>query len=171
MEIRAYTPADCQRTAALFYDTVHAVACRDYSQEQLDAWAPEDRDLTVWDQSFQGHFALVAVEGETLLGFGDITPTGYLDRLYVHQDHLRQGIATALRKVGRPGPGADCHPCLLHSPALFCPEGVSFGPGPGGGAPGCAAYQLRDAKGPLMGRVKAAVPLGGRETGERPLPG
>lgn len=96
MEIRAYTPADCQRTAALFYHTVHAVACRDYSQEQLDAWAPEDRDLTAWDQSFQGHFALVAVEGETLLGFGDITPTGYLDRLYVHQDHLRQGIATAL---------------------------------------------------------------------------
>ena len=96
MEIRAYTPADCQRTAALFYDTVHAVACRDYSQEQLDAWAPEDRDLTAWDQSFQGHFALVAVEGEALLGFGDITPTGYLDRLYVHQDHLRQGIATAL---------------------------------------------------------------------------
>ena len=44
MEIRAYTPADCQRTAALFYDTVHAVACRDYSQEQLDSWAPEDRD-------------------------------------------------------------------------------------------------------------------------------
>ena len=38
----------------------------------------------------------MAVEGETLLGFGDITPTGYLDRLYVHQDHLRQGIATAL---------------------------------------------------------------------------
>ena len=67
MEIRAYTLADCQRTAALFYDTVHAVACRDYSQEQLDAWAPEDRDLTAWEQSFQGHFALVAVEGEALL--------------------------------------------------------------------------------------------------------
>ena len=92
MEIRAYTPADCQRTAALFYHTVHAVDCR----EQLDAWAPEDRDLTAWDQSFQGHFALVAVEGETLLGFGDITPAGYLDWLYVHQDHLRRGIATAL---------------------------------------------------------------------------
>ena len=97
MEIRAYTPADCQRTAALFYDTVHAVACRDYSQEQLDAWAPpEGVDLAAWNESFSAHVTLVAVEGETLLGFGDITPTGYLDRLYVHQDHLRQGIATAL---------------------------------------------------------------------------
>ena len=99
MEIRAYTPADCQRTAALFYNTVHAVACRDYSQEQLDAWADGAPDRDRWNRSLlahQGHFALVAVEGETLLGFGDITPTGYLDRLYVHQDHLRQGIATAL---------------------------------------------------------------------------
>ena len=76
MEIRAYTPADCQRTAALFYNTVHAVACRDYSQEQLDAWAPDDRDLTAWDQSFQGHFALVAVEGEPCWGLGTSPPQG-----------------------------------------------------------------------------------------------
>ena len=131
MEIRAYTPADCQRTAALFYDTVHAVACRDYSQEQLDAWAPEDRDLTAWDQSFQGHFALVAVEGETLLGFGDITPTGYLDRLYVHQDHLRQGIATALcERLEGLVQGADYHPCLPTQPGPFLPSGGIVWSGP-----------------------------------------
>ena len=94
--LRAYRPSACSEVLRLFYDTVHTVNAKDYTEEQLDAWAPEDRDLTAWDQSFQGHFALVAVEGETLLGFGDITPTGYLDRLYVHQDHLRQGIATAL---------------------------------------------------------------------------
>ena len=96
MELRAYRAEDCAQMAALFYETVHTVNAKDYTKEQLDAWAPEDRDLTAWEQSFQGHFALVAVEGEALLGFGDITPTGYLDRLYVHQDHLRQGIATAL---------------------------------------------------------------------------
>ena len=96
MNLRPYRPADCPALAELFTQTVHTVNARDYTPEQLDAWAPADRDLTAWDQSFQGHFALVAVEGETLLGFGDITPTGYLDRLYVHQDHLRQGIATAL---------------------------------------------------------------------------
>lgn len=124
MEIRAYTPADCQRTAALFYDTVHAVACRDYSQEQLDAWAPEDRDLTAWDQSFQGHFALVAVEGETLLGFGDITPAGYLDRLYVHQDHLRQGIATALCER------LEVSPMPPTQPGPFSPSGGIVWSGP-----------------------------------------
>ncbi len=124
MEIRAYTPADCQRTAALFYDTVHAVACRDYSQEQLDSWAPEDRDLTVWDQSFQGHFALVAVEGEALLGFGDITPHRVLRPAVCPPGPSAAGDChSPLRKVGRPGPGADYHPCLLHSSALFAQRG------------------------------------------------
>ena len=99
MEIRAYTPADCQRTAALFYDTVHAVACRDYSQEQLDAWAPADTDqasLIHWDRSFSEHHTLVAVEGTEIVGFGDIDETGYLDRLFVHRDHQGKGVATAL---------------------------------------------------------------------------
>ena len=35
--------------------------------------------------------------GETIVGFGDIDlTTGYLDRLYVHKDYQRRGVATAL---------------------------------------------------------------------------
>ena len=39
---------------------------------------------------------LVAEEGGVLIGFGDITADGYLDRLYVHHLHQRQGVAAAL---------------------------------------------------------------------------
>src|SRR5699024_10461668 len=54
--------------------------------------------------SFREHFTIVAEEtkeekqdfGKRLLGFGDIDSTGYLDRLYVHKDHQRQGIASAI---------------------------------------------------------------------------
>ena len=38
----------------------------------------------------------MAVEGEALLGFGDNDASGYLDRLYVHKDFQRQGVASAL---------------------------------------------------------------------------
>ena len=31
-----------------------------------------------------------------IVGFGDIDKTGYLDRLYVHADYQRRGIATAI---------------------------------------------------------------------------
>ena len=43
-----------------------------------------------------GAFSVVAVENENILGFGDIDKTGYLDRLYVHKDYQRKGIATAI---------------------------------------------------------------------------
>lgn len=31
-----------------------------------------------------------------IIGFGDIDETGYLDKLYVHKDYQRQGVATAI---------------------------------------------------------------------------
>lgn len=52
-----------------------------------------------WNSSFQKHISFVAVEDETIVGFGDIDSTGYLDRLYVHKDFQRKGVATALCDV------------------------------------------------------------------------
>ena len=43
-----------------------------------------------------GADTVVALDGETIVGFGDMDQTGYLDRLYVHQDYQGQGIASAL---------------------------------------------------------------------------
>lgn len=45
---------------------------------------------------FLEHYTLVAVSDDIIVGFGDIDDTGYLDRLFVHKDYQRQGIATAL---------------------------------------------------------------------------
>ena len=96
MLIREYVPSDCERLAELFFQTVHAVNARDYTEIQLNAWATGTVDLPLWNQLFSEHYTLVAVDGDTILGFGDIDDTGYLDKLYVHKDHQRQGVATAL---------------------------------------------------------------------------
>lgn len=96
MLIRPYRPADCMGLAALFYETVHSVNVRDYTPEQLDAWANGHVDLTAWNQSFLEHCTLVAVEGDAIIGFGDMDGSGYLDRLYVHKDFQRHGTAAAL---------------------------------------------------------------------------
>ena len=50
-------------------------------------------DLAAWDVSFLAHRTLVAVEGETIVGFADMDGSGYLDRLYVHRDFQRRGVA------------------------------------------------------------------------------
>lgn len=44
----------------------------------------------------QEHYSIVAVENNVIVGFGDIDKTGYLDRLFVHADYQRKGIATAI---------------------------------------------------------------------------
>lgn len=96
MLIRKYQPSDCKELAELFYNTVHTINTKDYTKEQVDTWAPRQIDLKAWNQSLQEHFSMVAVENDTIIGFGDIDKTGYLDRLYVHLEYQGKGIATAL---------------------------------------------------------------------------
>ena len=96
MLIREYISSDCERLAELFFQTIHTVNAKDYTQEQLNVWAIGNVDLSIWNNSFLEHYTLVALENNAIVGFGDIDNTGYLDRLFAHKDYQRQGIATAL---------------------------------------------------------------------------
>ena len=96
MFIREYQTSDCKELTELFYNTVHTINAKDYTKEQLDAWATGQADMKKWDQSLQEHFSIVAVDAGIIAGFGDIDKTGYLDRLYVHLGYQRKGIATAI---------------------------------------------------------------------------
>ena len=96
MILRKYLASDCEEMARLFYDTVHSVNAKDYSSEQLNAWATGTINIDSWNQTFLEHYTIVAVADEKIVGFGDIDSTGYLDRLFVHKDKQGKGIASAL---------------------------------------------------------------------------
>ena len=96
MTLRDYCKTDCTELARLFYDTVHTVNAKDYSRAQLDAWATGEVNLEAWNKSFQAHNTVVAEMDGQIVGFGDMDETGYLDRLYVHKDYQRRGVATAI---------------------------------------------------------------------------
>ena len=63
---------------------------------QLFAWAGGDIDVSAWNSSFLQNHTIIAEINGMIVGFGDITSQGYLDRLYVHKDFQRQGVATAI---------------------------------------------------------------------------
>lgn len=95
--IRKLKKTDILECINLFHNTVHAVNAKDYSAKQLNAWAPKvnpeitDRWLTLLD-----NISYVAEFNKKIVGFGDITRDGYLDRLYIHKDFQGKGTATAI---------------------------------------------------------------------------
>ena len=72
MEIRRYKSVDLRQISRLFYETVHAVNIKDYTKEQINAWATGRIDLKEWDASFQRHITYVVTENDLVVGFGDI---------------------------------------------------------------------------------------------------
>lgn len=96
MFIREYQSSDCEELTKLFYNTVHTVNAKDYTEEQLDAWATGQVDLNKWDQSLREHYSIVVVENETIVGFGDIDESGYLDHLFVHANYQGKGVGTMI---------------------------------------------------------------------------
>ena len=94
--LRRYRPEDCPVLIRLFQQTVHTVNCKDYSQNQVNAWAPQEIEISRWQRTLAEHYTVVAVCNNIIVGFGDMDDTGYFDRLFVHKDYQRQGIASKI---------------------------------------------------------------------------
>ena len=126
MIIREYLPSDCKHLAELFYQTVHSINAKDYTDQQLNVWATGNVNINEWNQSLSEHFTLVAVNDRIIVGFGDIDSTGYLDRLYVHKDYQSQGIATAIcDKLERSfGASKNNHICFHHCKTVLSSQGI-----------------------------------------------
>lgn len=92
MEIREFTPADAEELGTLFFSTIRKINVRDYSKEQVTAWAPAERDLNEWIRSFTNKHVIVATESRKLCGFGEIELTGHIDRFFIHHEHNGQGV-------------------------------------------------------------------------------
>ncbi len=91
--IRLYKQEDCGQVVKLFYNTVHTVNKKDYTQGQLNAWAPADLDFERWNKVLSQNYTIIVESEDVIVGFGDIDTTGYFDHLFVHKDFQGQGIA------------------------------------------------------------------------------
>jgi UPF0176 protein len=103
MEIRLLNPQDgesfqdeCRCIAQLFHDTVRKVNIRDYSAEQVQAWAPENLYFRDWVKICSNRFTYIAKEAEEIIGFAELEANGHIGCFYCHKDYQRRGVGTRL---------------------------------------------------------------------------
>ena len=96
IQIRRFHVGDEPALFHIYHSAIHQIACRDYTQEQLDAWAPSDLDSLLWSARMQGIVPFVAQDGEHVVGYADVQTTGYIDHFFVSGCRPRQGIGALL---------------------------------------------------------------------------
>ncbi len=96
VRIRPYAGADLDELIALFRNSVRKVARRDYTDEQLRAWAPDEIDRDAWALRLAAASTWVAALSDRAAGFISLEPEGHLDLLYADPDFRGRGIASAL---------------------------------------------------------------------------
>ena len=98
MYIRRLLDDEYDEVIKLITQTVHTVCTKDYTKQELDAWAPPSFDAAKFRENLSSCLNLVAFSKNCLAGFVSVEPDGYINRLYTHKDFLNCGIATALLK-------------------------------------------------------------------------
>lgn len=82
----------------LFYRSVHSIDCQIYSAVERSAWAPLPPNYSVWAARISDKPLWIVQFEQTVVGFLELDPTGYINCLYTHPDYQHKGVASALLK-------------------------------------------------------------------------
>ena len=96
MNIREFQAGDEAALYRVHHGAIHRVASRDYTPEQIDAWAPATQDPGVWAIKMRHLRPFVAEVEGVIAGYADLQPTGYIDHFFVSADFPRQGVGALL---------------------------------------------------------------------------
>ena len=96
MNIRRFQHGEELALFEIYYSAIHLIAKNNYSEEQLNAWAPLDLDRQLWVNRIRGINPFVAEIDEKRVGYADVQQNGYIDHFFVSGHHPRQGIGKAL---------------------------------------------------------------------------
>lgn len=99
MKIRRFQPGEELALFEIFHSAIHLIAKNDYSEKQLNAWAPSDFDRELWVDRICGINPFVAELDGKPVGYADIQQHGYIDHFFVSGNHPRQGVGKALMQV------------------------------------------------------------------------
>jgi putative acetyltransferase len=96
MEVRKLRKGEEAELWELFYNTIHNVNIRDYDENQIAAWAPNDFDINIAIQKFRDIDPFIMIKDGKIIGYADIQADGYIDHFYCHHEFQRRGVGSTL---------------------------------------------------------------------------
>ena len=97
-DIRRYVPGEEAKLFEVYFSAIHLIASKDYTAEQVEAWAPRTLDAALWNARIREINPFVAVLYGEIVGYADVQPDGYIDHFFVSGDHPRRGIGSLLMR-------------------------------------------------------------------------
>lgn len=99
MHVRKFRVGDEAALFNVYYSAIHTVASRDYSTEQIEAWAPADLDRALWEARMRGIDPFVVEADRRLVAYADVQKNGYIDHFFVSGDYPRRGAGRLLMET------------------------------------------------------------------------
>ncbi len=98
MLIRTFRVGDEPGLHEVFHSAIHDIAIKDYTAEQVNAWAPESLDPALWADRMRGIAPFVVELDGRPIAYADIQPSGYIDHFFVSARFARQGVGSKLMR-------------------------------------------------------------------------
>ena len=98
IKIRKYKKSDSTILWNIFFHAVRNVNIRDYSQKQVEAWAPNDFKPSVWAKKMAQLSPFVAEMNGVVVGYADIQESGLIDHFFCHHEYQGRGVGSTLMR-------------------------------------------------------------------------
>lgn len=95
MQIIQYDKKYKKKIPELFTNTIHKICNKEYTKEQLNAWANLHIDYNSWEERLNKTKPYLAILDEKLVGFAEFYED-YIDCFYVHHEYQGCGIGKML---------------------------------------------------------------------------
>lgn len=96
LHVRALRRGDEYALRKVFYSSVHELACKDYTPEQLAAWAPEAYEVGPWAEKVRSTPPFIVDASGAVAGFAVLLDDGTIEQFFVASAFAGQGVARML---------------------------------------------------------------------------
>ena len=80
----------------VFESSIKTIASKDYSPAEIKEWLKSTKNYSRWESLISEQVVFMVVKENKTVGFGSLKNSDYIDFMYVHGQHQKQGIAQSI---------------------------------------------------------------------------